>query len=165
MTAQERGRPKGQRERYVLQKIYRNYQELKREEKKGFTLMEMIVVLVIMSILAAIAIPSMMGWIEDAKQKQVLIGARNAYMAVQTVILEEYARGELEAETLTTEQIEKAGVYASFDGEILSGSIDPESGVITEFSYVQDEHMATYKGAADRDGQDTDGAGWTIGQK
>ena len=149
----------------MLQKIYMNYQELREDEKKGVTLMEMIVVLVIISILSAIAIPSMLGWIEDAKQKQVLIGARNAYMAVQTVILEEYAQGELETEDLTKEQIEKAGEYASFDGEILSGSIDLGSGVITEFSYGQGEYTATYEGAKGRDGQDTDGAGWTIGQK
>ena len=40
---------------------------IKRFNKKGFTLVEIIVVLVILAILAAIAVPSVLGYVEEAK--------------------------------------------------------------------------------------------------
>lgn len=45
----------------------------KQKDKKGFTLVEVIVVLVILAILAAILIPSMVGWIDKADEKSVEI--------------------------------------------------------------------------------------------
>lgn len=41
---------------------------IKRFNKKGFTLVEIIVVLVILAILAAIAVPSVLGYVEEAKK-------------------------------------------------------------------------------------------------
>ena len=58
--------------------------------KKGFTLVELIVVLVILAILLAILVPSLIGWINRARDRQVLISARNVYLAGQTVIAEHY---------------------------------------------------------------------------
>ena len=40
--------------------------------KKGFTLVEIIVVLVILAILAAIAITSVLGYVEDARKHNTL---------------------------------------------------------------------------------------------
>ena len=40
---------------------------IKRSNKKGFTLVEIIVVLVILAILAAIVAPSVLGYVEQAK--------------------------------------------------------------------------------------------------
>lgn len=40
---------------------------IKRFNKKGFTLIEIIVVLVILAILAAIAVPSVLGYVEEAR--------------------------------------------------------------------------------------------------
>lgn len=41
----------------------------KKSNKKGFTLVEIIVVLVILAILAAIAVPSVLGYVNEAKSK------------------------------------------------------------------------------------------------
>ena len=41
---------------------------IKRFNKKGFTLVEIIVVLVILAILAAIAVPSVLGYVEGKRQ-------------------------------------------------------------------------------------------------
>ena len=43
---------------------------IKRFNKKGFTLVEIIVVLVILAILAAIAVPSVLGYVEEAKKEK-----------------------------------------------------------------------------------------------
>ena len=40
---------------------------IKRFNKKGFTLVEIIVVLVILAILAAIAVPSVLGYVEEKR--------------------------------------------------------------------------------------------------
>lgn len=46
---------------------------IKRFNKKGFTLVEIIVVLVILAILAAIAVPSVLGYVEEAKKRKILL--------------------------------------------------------------------------------------------
>lgn len=72
-----------------------------RENKKGFTLVELIVVLVILAILAAILVPALLGWIDEARNKQYVLEARSVYMAAQAVADEEYAKGSIgSSETL-----------------------------------------------------------------
>ena len=56
----------------------------KRSNKKGFTLVEIIVVLVILAILAAIAVPAVLGYIDDAKDSKYIAEARSIYIVVQT---------------------------------------------------------------------------------
>ena len=43
-----------------------------KKNRKGFTLVEIIVVLVILAILAAFTIPAMLGFVNDAKKKAML---------------------------------------------------------------------------------------------
>lgn len=62
----------------------------KRGNKKGFTLVEIIVVLVILAILAAIAVPSVLGYVEEAKESEQLYKVRDALIASQTTLLRTY---------------------------------------------------------------------------
>lgn len=68
----------------------RQNQMEKRENKKGFTLVEVIVVLVILAILAAILIPSMIGWINKAEEKSAIVEARTMVLAAQTIMSEKH---------------------------------------------------------------------------
>jgi type IV pilus assembly protein PilA len=55
---------------------------------KGFTLVEIIVVLVILAILAAFTIPAMLGFVEDARGKAYIGEARELYTATQAALTE-----------------------------------------------------------------------------
>lgn len=68
-------------------------QQKRRSKKGGFTLVELIVVLVILAILAALLIPALTGYIDKAKQKNVLAETRQCVMAAQTLADEDYAAG------------------------------------------------------------------------
>ena len=62
----------------------------KKGNKKGFTLVEIIVVLVILAILAAIAVPSVLGYVEQAKESEQLYKVRDALIASQTTLIRTY---------------------------------------------------------------------------
>ncbi len=62
------------------------------KEKKGFTLVELIVVLVILAILAALLVPALTGYIDRANNEKIIAETRQAVMAAQTIASEEYAK-------------------------------------------------------------------------
>lgn len=57
----------------------------------GFTLVELIVVMVILTLMAAILVPSVLGWIDEARGKQYVLSARSLYMSAQAIESEKYA--------------------------------------------------------------------------
>ena len=67
--------------------------KLRKNNKKGFTLVELIVVLVILAILAALLIPALTKYIDKAKEKQIVAETRQVVMAAQTIVDEEYGKG------------------------------------------------------------------------
>lgn len=59
---------------------------------KGFTLVEMIVVLVILAILAAVLVPVLLGYIDEAKNKDKVVTAKALMTAVQAEMTKCYAK-------------------------------------------------------------------------
>ncbi|MEG2909181.1 MAG: prepilin-type N-terminal cleavage/methylation domain-containing protein [Erysipelotrichaceae bacterium] len=63
-----------------------------KNDVKGFTLVEIIVVLLIIAILAAISIPTMIGYVNEARESEYIAQARTAYVAAQTVAIKRVAK-------------------------------------------------------------------------
>ena len=55
---------------------------MKRTNKKGFTLVELVIVIAIIAILAAVLIPTFAGVVRKANESAALQSARNAYTAI-----------------------------------------------------------------------------------
>lgn len=71
--------------------------------KKGFTLVEIIVVLVIMGILLAIAVPSVLGYVQKAEEQKFKAITRNAFLTSDLYIKENLTGSEKKGDELVEE--------------------------------------------------------------
>ena len=134
--------------------MYEAIYNLKHNRKKGFTLVELVVVLVILAILLAILVPSMTGWIKKAKENQILVNARAGYLAVQTLVSEDYGKtsnykyiavesGKITLQatnTLPADAIKLAGVDSA---STISGITISTDGKVTGMTYTEGTKTAT----------------------
>ena len=118
----------------------------KLRNKKGFTLIEIIVVLVILAILAAATIPSMLGFVNDARGKAYVAEARVGLIAAQAVVTEAVMTKGLSTLTNTTGDtvIDGKLVYklTSFQnmtnditGEFSAVIVDADTGRVSSITY------------------------------
>lgn len=119
-----------------------------KKNKKGFTLVEIIVVLVILAILAAAAIPTMLGFVDDAKGKAEVANARAAYVAAQTIATELSASGTADTAIVTaiTDDEGKAKIctLTGIDTKEFSSATPTVSGgKVTSLVYVGKTHTVT----------------------
>ena len=84
-----------------------------RNRKAGFTLVELIVVLVILAILAALLVPALTGYMDKAKEKQVIAETRSLLTAIQTEASELYAEDKIPQDNLS---LQKYPALASKNG-------------------------------------------------
>ena len=73
-------------------KLEENKMFKKLKDKKGFTLVELIVVLVILAILAALLVPALTGYIDKANNEKIIATTRQIVMAAQTEVSEQYGK-------------------------------------------------------------------------
>lgn len=114
------------------------------KNQKGFTLVEVIVVLVILAILAAILIPTFVGYIDKANEKSAIVEGRSALLAAQTIASEAYAE-KADTATITTKDVKD---LAELDGTLTGTDADTLSitaGVVDDFTYNDGKYTVTYK--------------------
>lgn len=122
------------------------------KNKKGFTLVELIVVLVILAILAALLIPALTGYIDKANKEKVVSETRMVAMAVQTEASEAY--GQLKSgETLSTwngttgkehiESIKKLAEVLDGSKTFFAATVNPDGSLDTVI-YTDGTYTCTY---------------------
>lgn len=136
-------------------------QRLKKHNKKGFTLVELLVVLVILTILAAAIIPSMMGFIDRAKKESIAAEQRSVLLAAQVEVNEMYGKGLLKEDTgtpgkmaITGDHLTAIQTVADLPGKIESVTVtkntkdvtgkDDDHWTITKAEYTDKEGKLTY---------------------
>lgn len=74
---------------------------MRNSKVKGFTLVELIVVIAIIAILAAILVPNMLGYIRNSRFTQADANAKNVHTAATAAIAQAYADSQIGADTDT----------------------------------------------------------------
>lgn len=123
-------------------------QQKRRSKKGGFTLVELIVVLVILAILAALLIPALTGYIDRAKEKNVIAETRQCVMAAQTLYDEAYANVEKKgtAKTPTDAEILKLADLTD-KGKLGTGdnAVKFDGNKVSKLVYTNNGVTCTYK--------------------
>ena len=116
----------------------------KLKEKKGFTLVELIVVLVILAILAALLIPALTGYIDRAKRKSIVAETRQAVMAAQTLVDEEYAKDLTAGSSTNTTSVSEEDIkdLAEVDGDV--SGLTVSGGKVQTITYTNGQKKCTY---------------------
>ena len=115
----------------------KSYKALNKNNKKGFTLVELIVVLVILAILAALLIPTLTGYIDRAKEKNVIAQTRSILSAVQTEVDDAYGTDSNHWIGGTTHY-----TFASKDGTYIDGADNKVDSTTLVNSYQEITNLA-----------------------
>ncbi|MEA4923337.1 MAG: prepilin-type N-terminal cleavage/methylation domain-containing protein [Eubacteriaceae bacterium] len=97
-----------------------NRVNVKRERAGGFTLIEVVVVLVILAVTAAILIPSFSAYIEKSREKATISEARVCVVSAQTYASENYGTDSSVGDSATAAEISSIADLAETDGMISS---------------------------------------------
>lgn len=115
-----------------------------RNNKRGFTLVELIVVLTILAVLAAMLIPALQGYIEKSLETADVLHVREAYMEVLTASLTNDTENQVKTVNLKQKQddwqsmdpITIAGItHYKKDGDTTNWKGIPTAGGVCEVSY------------------------------
>lgn len=107
---------------------------------KGFTLMEMLITVAIISILIAIAIPNFTAYLKKVKRQQVIANGRQAYMAARVLSIDKYDGTEPTKE----EVVAVAGVQGEIVTMTFSQAGEVDATEDKPFRYKEDGITAKY---------------------
>jgi len=102
---------------------------MKKLNKKGFTLIELIVVIAILAILAAILIPAITGYITKATDSKNQANCRSYYSQVSMQVMLEQTPTPASDATAVVNDLKIVYTYA--DGAVTAFSCTPTTGTTT----------------------------------
>lgn len=111
-----------------IKRVMGNKKNADKKKLKGFTLVEIIVVLVILAILAAAMIPALTGYIDKANEKTAISEARNVVTAAQTIASEKYALGELKKKEVDGKPVDYTWTEKDYSDILALADIDTSTG-------------------------------------
>ena len=119
------------------------------KEKKGFTLVELIVVLVILAILAALLVPALTGYIDKARKESIVAETRQVVMAAQTTVSEKYGQGTnkvtfSESNAATPSEISSIADLAEVSAASITAVNYDAQGKITSVTYTNKGYTCNY---------------------
>lgn len=129
----------------------------KLKDRKGFTLVELIVVLVILAILAALLIPALTGYIDKANKDKVVAECRQVVVAAQTVASESYGQNKTINSASVKEIKELAEAPDSWKYAITIGA----KNTVTSVVFTDGNNTVTYT-KTPADGKETYELGGTA---
>ncbi|MFI3327342.1 MAG: prepilin-type N-terminal cleavage/methylation domain-containing protein [Clostridia bacterium] len=113
----------------------------KLKNSKGFTMIELIIVIAIIVILAAIAVPTFAGFIDNANKTSATSEARNVYMALKIIAVENEIDG-------TAYDATAAATEAKIDAAVTTGTVTISSFTSEadiDFTYNDGKYTVTYE--------------------
>lgn len=110
-------------------------EELKKQSKKGFTLMELLIVVAIIAVLVAIAIPLFTNQLEKVREATDLANIRSAYAVASAEQLTNEDQGTDGVGVATTPAMESEGAFEK-GGDVVIGGHDMTKCSVTKGSPV-----------------------------
>lgn len=105
------------------------------KNKKGFTLVELVIVIAVIAILAAVLIPTFSGVIDKANQSKAMQQATNAYKEAYALAISD---GEITAETI---EVDNYNFAFTAGGASVTITTDTDDGYT--YSYADGKITAT----------------------
>lgn len=117
------------------------------KKNRGFTLIELIVVIAILGILIAILVPSMIGFINNARRAAVLAEAKTVYTAAQAYVTQQVAIENKAVSAITVptlENLKTQGYLENAPKGTLTAPTINANGTITNLVYSNNGYTATF---------------------
>lgn len=134
----------------MINTLLKRRMENTKKNKKGFTLVELIVVLVIIAILAAILIPTMSGYIGRARKSSAQSSAKSMVTACAAAATDLVGAGktvDVKKSDFTSAAVSYGAVFykadATTDKCIYSVVVDVD-GAVTSLEYKEGAYTVTY---------------------